>query len=655
MTEPRPADSARRTARWRGLPLTAQLLVVGMLVSLGWFLSVRLATERQAAARLARDARLSELRRGEGAITRIGMSLLTMSRAHRGYLLSGRPDLLIEVEGEELVFSASTALLRELDPLLGLEAEVDSLGDVMRSWMDSAYRPNVLLRERYGLAGFELGTPGARSEAEGARSMRRALELQDRMRREARAAIVAVEEEDEAAHTREEWDSLLLTAAVLTIFVLLLMLLLRRVDHALAQVVEAAEALQAGRYRAARFPDAHQAPNREMARLARAFEQLAASIEERERQLQDDIVKLTELDRLKRDFVSTVSHELRTPLTSMRGALGLILGGKVGELPERGRALLQIAMLNTERLIRLINDILDVEKIDAGEIAIRSDRLHLGPLLQTTIAGLDGFAREHRVTLAYADGAADPAVIGDADRLVQVFTNLGSNAVKYSPEGQVVEFTLTSDETHAHVRVRDHGPGISEEFAARIFGRFQQASDPALHRSGGTGLGLSIVKSIVELHGGAVEFEVAPGGGTIFHVSLPLAPAAAAVADARRAILIVEDDPSMRDVLVAQFESHARPIAVQSAEAAQAVLAREPVAAIILDPGLPGMDGLAFARWVRQSEAHRRMPMFLFSAREHAPDELRAAGIRAADAFVKSRDPESILFERMKHELLKRG
>jgi CheY-like chemotaxis protein len=119
-------------------------------------------------------------------------------------------------------------------------------------------------------------------------------------------------------------------------------------------------------------------------------------------------------------------------------------------------------------------------------------------------------------------------------------------------------------------------------------------------------------------------------------------------------ILIIEDDPSMRDVLVAQFESLARAIGVQSAEAGLEVLTREPVGAIVLDPGLPGMSGLEFARAIRQDPKLRTLPLFLFSAREHATEELRAAGIRASDAFVKTRDSEALLFDRVRLELQKR-
>ncbi|MDH5233646.1 MAG: ATP-binding protein [Gemmatimonadota bacterium] len=653
---PRPAAARGFGGRWRALPLTAQLLILGMLVSLLWFLTARLASDRQEAATLDRNERRAELRRADESMSRMGTALLRLSRAHLAFLATGRPAFLDEVAGEHVSFEVASAQLVAEGGRPWLARATRELADTLRLWVDSAHLPAVRRRQQVGLRAFESGSPDAVRILAGTGLMARLLERQAAVQRELRRERDAVVLESEQAEAREAWDSLVIRIAALAVFVLLLTLIMRLVGRAMGQVVDAARALEAGHYREAHFPSASQAPNLETAQLAATFEQLASSIEQRERQLQDDIEKLTELERLKRDFVSTVSHELRTPLTSIRGALGLILGGKVGDVPPRGLDLLQIAKLNTDRLIRLINDILDVEKMDSGQIEVRRDRLHLRPLVQTTLAGIEAFAREHGTEVRLVSPPeADVEIVGDADRIVQVFTNLVSNAVKYSPDSGVVDVSITVDGDRVSVRVRDHGPGIAPEFAGRIFGRFQQSADPAMHRSGGTGLGLSIAKAIVELHGGRIGFESAEGGGTVFWVTLPAVAPLERVADPRRAILIIEDDPSMRDVLVAQFESLARPIPVQSAEAAQALLEREEVAAIIVDPGLPGMDGLAFARWIRKSERHRKMPMFLYSAREFDPDELRASGIRAADAFVKSRDSEQILFERMRHELAKQA
>lgn len=464
---------------------------------------------------------------------------------------------------------------------------------------------------------------------------------------------------DEAS-TRDDLSTFLTSTGGLAVVILLLYLLMRLVARALDQVIAAANALGAGRYAEASLPESGTAPNLEMAALALTFGRLAETTAVRERQLHDDIVKLRDLEQLKRDFVSTVSHELRTPLTSMRGALGLILGGKVGDLPAKARELLLIAMTNTERLIRLINDILDVEKIDAGHSSVRHDPLRLRPLLEATIAGVESLAREQDVSVVLSTGAdMDADVLGDADRLIQVFTNLLSNAIKFSPVASAVDVSVTLSTQQVMIRVQDRGPGIPPEFAANIFGRFQQAGGASSRPSGGTGLGLNIARSIVEHHAGRIGFEPAPDGGTVFWVALPRVAATVPVItpearpDVRRAVLIVEDDPSMRGVLVALVDPIARAVAVHSAEAALEVLAREPIAAIILDAGLPGMDGFALARRVRQDPALRTMPVFLFSAQEFSAEDLRSAGIRAADAYVKTRDSETVLFERIRHQLAK--
>jgi signal transduction histidine kinase len=422
------------------------------------------------------------------------------------------------------------------------------------------------------------------------------------------------------------------------------------VARALGQVVVAAEALDAGRYDDARLPDVRTAPNRETARLAHTFDRLAHSIATRERQLQEDIEKLKELERLKTDFVSTVSHELRTPLTSMRGALGLLLGGAAGEVPAKGRDLLRIALTNTDRLIRLINDILDIEKIDAGHVSMRSLRVRLRHLLETTIGGLEGFARDGEVRLVLVDGP-DAEVFGDPDRLIQVFINLGSNAIKFSPKQGAVEFAVRRDEERVVVTVRDHGTGIPAEFASRIFGRFQQAGGAEGRKSGGTGLGLSIAKAITELHGGQIGFDGAPGGGTSFWVALPAAPVEAAAASALPTVLIIEDDDSMRQVLTALVAPFARAISVADAHSAISLLSKEEIRVVVLDHGLPDLDGLALTRALRADPRQRRTTILLYSAQEFAPDELRSAGIRATDAFVKARDPESALIDRIRQEL----
>ena len=242
-----------------------------------------------------------------------------------------------------------------------------------------------------------------------------------------------------------------------------------------------------------------------------------------------DISERKRLDRLKDEFVSMVSHELRTPLTSIAGSLGLLMGNAAGHLPDAAVRLLTIAHSNSQRLVRLINDILDLEKIEVGHVVFHLKYLELKSLIEQTIEANRAFADGYGVRIRLDDASAGCEILADPDRLAQVLTNLLSNAVKYSPSGDEVEVAIERRGDSMRVSVRDHGPGIPEEFKARIFGKFAQADSPDARQKGGTGLGLSIVKELIHQHGGKVGFEAAPGGGTIFYFDLPPAsdPAAA--------------------------------------------------------------------------------------------------------------------------------
>jgi PAS domain S-box-containing protein len=237
-----------------------------------------------------------------------------------------------------------------------------------------------------------------------------------------------------------------------------------------------------------------------------------------------DITKRKQVEQMKSDFVSVVSHELRTPLTSIAGSLGLLAGGAAGELPERARKLVGIAQANSARLVRLINDILDIEKIEAGQMAFDIQPLPLAPLLEQCAQANAGFAEKYGVEIAVESVPGELAVMADEDRLVQVMTNLISNAVKFSPTGETVRvFVVPGSATH-RISVAGLGPGISDHFRSRIFQKFAQADASDTRQKGGTGLGLSIVAEIVSRLKGRVSFDSTPGEGATFHVDLPAPP-----------------------------------------------------------------------------------------------------------------------------------
>jgi PAS domain S-box-containing protein len=233
-----------------------------------------------------------------------------------------------------------------------------------------------------------------------------------------------------------------------------------------------------------------------------------------------DISERKRLERLKDEFVSTVSHELRTPLTSISGSLGLLIGGAVGKLPDSAERLLAIAQTNSQRLVRLINDILDIEKMESGQIAFNFKRVEARALVEQAIEGNRGFADGYGVRIRLDPASTAGEVHADPDRLAQVVTNLLSNAIKFSPSDAEVVVAIENRDPHVRISVRDHGPGIPADFRPHMFEKFAQADATDARRKGGTGLGLSIVKQIVTRLGGTVDFEDAPGGGTVFHVDL---------------------------------------------------------------------------------------------------------------------------------------
>jgi signal transduction histidine kinase len=228
------------------------------------------------------------------------------------------------------------------------------------------------------------------------------------------------------------------------------------------------------------------------------------------------------VDRLKSEFVSTVSHELRTPLTSIRGAVGLVTGSFSDNLPENVRELLVMADRNIDRLTLLVNDILDLEKIESGKLEFNFVPLDLVELARHALESNAGYAHQHQVRLRLVDSPFQADIMGDESRLLQVFANLLSNAIKYSPAGGEVEVSIWQSDDRFRVSVKDHGNGIPEEFRARIFQRFAQADSSDTRQKGGTGLGLNISKVIVERHSGVIGYECRQGIGTEFYFELPV-------------------------------------------------------------------------------------------------------------------------------------
>jgi PAS domain S-box-containing protein len=217
-------------------------------------------------------------------------------------------------------------------------------------------------------------------------------------------------------------------------------------------------------------------------------------------------------NRIKNEFVSVVSHELRTPLTSIRGALGLLAGGVVGELPQKARDMIEIARKNSDRLVLLINDILDIEKIESGKMRFEMKPLAIRLLLENALDANRAYADElgARLELEMKDLDAQIEVLGDENRLQQVLSNLLSNACKFTPSGGAVRLQADSlqekDALWLRITVSDEGPGVPTEFVPRLFEKFAQADSSSTRKQGGTGLGLAIARAIVEKHGGRMDY-----------------------------------------------------------------------------------------------------------------------------------------------------
>jgi PAS domain S-box-containing protein len=231
-----------------------------------------------------------------------------------------------------------------------------------------------------------------------------------------------------------------------------------------------------------------------------------------------DVSERRAIERMKDELLSMVSHELRTPLTSLRGSLGLVAAGLLGDMPGRAQRMLDIAIGNTDRLTRLLDDVLDLERMRAGRLTLNTGVHRTTCIIEAAVGAMCGLATQAGVRLSI--GHVGGAVIGDADRLVQVLTNLLSNAIKFSPGGSEVTLACVTDGDRVRMRVTDHGRGIPSDQLEAIFERFRQVDASDSRRSGGTGLGLAICRGIIEQHNGRLWAESVLGQGSTFYVEL---------------------------------------------------------------------------------------------------------------------------------------
>jgi PAS domain S-box-containing protein len=367
-----------------------------------------------------------------------------------------------------------------------------------------------------------------------------------------------------------------------------------------------------------------------------------------------DITERKKMERMKDEFISTVSHELRTPLTSIRGSLGLLAGGVLGPLSDKAAGMVQIAHQNSERLVRIINDILDIEKIEAGKIELHSQNIALGALLAQAIEVNKSYTDKYQVRLHLESLPAGIAAVADPDRLMQVVTNLLSNAAKFSPPGSRIHIRANRQASRVRIEVEDHGTGIPEEFRPHVFEKFAQADGSTSRRFEGTGLGLSISRQLLEAMGGSIGFQSTTGRGTTFHIELPGAPDTVGsperttsdttrlrvlLCGERRRVLHVEDDLDLWRVLQTALEGDADIITAATLEEAHEQLQGEPFSLVLLDLKLPDGDGLSLLERLPLSRGSP--PVVILSATEVSQEVQR----RVAAALVKSRVSEAHIVE----------
>ena len=361
-----------------------------------------------------------------------------------------------------------------------------------------------------------------------------------------------------------------------------------------------------------------------------------------------DITQRNALDRMKDEFISTVSHELRTPLTSIRGALGLLTSGMLGEVSEKAANLLRIALANSDRLVRLINDILDLERIQSGREPLAFRAVQLADIVRQAVEDMQPMADAAGVKLLH--DATRVEITADPDRLLQVVTNLLSNAVKFSPASSPVSVMVRPGVTGVIVSVIDHGRGIPADKLESIFGRFQQVDASDARQKGGTGLGLAICRTIVLQHSGRIWAERNPVRGSTFRIFLPYSPTPMAAQDGtpqdeigHGTVVLADANAESRSRIAAQLARHGYSVVQTSTVEQTLAAARKGAHAILVDTSLDGMNGWAILPTLRRLDLAAHTPVVLLSMEVANGSDTLPAG--AEGLVAKPLEEDTLLSE----------
>ncbi len=352
-----------------------------------------------------------------------------------------------------------------------------------------------------------------------------------------------------------------------------------------------------------------------------------------------DITRERELDRMKSEFVAMVSHELRTPMTSIKGYVDLLLDGEVGELQPEQTEFLSIVRNNADRLVSLINDLLDISRIEAGRIELRRSSVDVAALIETVATSFRPQMEAHLQRLELHVPPDLPPVAGDQDRIAQILTNLLSNAHKYTPRSGGISISAGLEGDQVRVQVCDSGIGMSADEQAQLFTKFFRADHQTVQEAPGTGLGLAITRSLVEAHGGAICVDSAPGRGSTFTFTLPISylpleeHAEASGTGAGGLVLVVDDEPEVAGLVRRYLERAGYEVAEAHTGAEALRLARERQPRLItLDVILPGGDGFTVLEWLKNDPATAAIPVVMLSI---LPDVGRGKLLGAVDYLNK--------------------
>jgi signal transduction histidine kinase/CheY-like chemotaxis protein len=338
-----------------------------------------------------------------------------------------------------------------------------------------------------------------------------------------------------------------------------------------------------------------------------------------------DITERARLEQAKSDFVATASHELRSPLTSIKGFIELLEATNSENLTERQHEFIRIVLQSTDRLVDLVNDLLDIARIESGQFEIHARSVDLRATVEEVAALMQPRLLEKHQRLDLHIAEPRPPALADPARVRQILINLTTNAHLYTGDHGTISVRLEGDPSATRITVADTGRGMSPEDLRRVFDRFHRGADE--RKEPGTGLGLAIVKSLVEMHGGSIDATSQPGRGTTFVVTLPAAPAfggaparPAPPALASRRVLVVDDEPALAQLIAQQLQPlGVQAVRVHSGHEALQRLRAESFDAMTLDILMPGINGLDVLREVRASPRLHDLPVIFVSVSSTLP------------------------------------